>query len=52
VTPLPFNNEIIRAAWTLQLPIIELRVVCDRVVHHANAIEPSTEGSASVAEAI
>ena len=52
VALMPFNDVIIRAAWALKLPIIDLRVVCDRPEHYANPIEPSTEGSARIAEAI
>lgn len=48
----PFNDVIIRAAWAAQAPIIDLRTVCDRPAHYANAIEPSTAGSARIAEAI
>jgi hypothetical protein len=48
----PFNDAIIRAAWASNFPIIDLRTVCDRPEHYANEIEPSTEGSARIAEAI
>jgi lysophospholipase L1-like esterase len=48
----PFNDAIIRAAWAANLPIIDLRVVCDRPEHYANEIEPSTKGSARIAEEI
>jgi hypothetical protein len=49
---MPFNDVIIRAAWAADLPILDLRVVCDRPEHYANPIEPSTEGSARIAEEI
>jgi lysophospholipase L1-like esterase len=48
----PFNDAIIRLAWEYELPIIDLRVVCNRPEHYANPIEPSTAGSARIAEAI
>lgn len=48
----PFNDAIIRTAWSAGIPIIDLRTVCDRPEHYANEIEPSTEGSARIAEAI
>ena len=48
----PFNDAIIRAAWEHELPIIDLRTICNRPEHYANPIEPSTEGSARIAEAI
>ncbi|MEP7066450.1 MAG: SGNH/GDSL hydrolase family protein [Gemmatimonadota bacterium] len=47
-----FNDVIIRAGWENHLPILDLRAVCDRPAHYANPIEPSTEGSARIAEAI
>jgi lysophospholipase L1-like esterase len=48
----PFNDAIIRAAWASKVSIIDLRTVCDRPEHYANPIEPSTEGSARIAEEI
>ena len=48
----PFNDAIIRMAWASTVPIIDLRTVCDRPEHYANEIEPSTAGSARIAEAI
>lgn len=48
----PFNDVIIRAAWAVKLPLIDLREVCNRPEHYANPIEPSTAGSARIAEAI
>jgi hypothetical protein len=48
----PYNDVIIRAAWASKLPILDLRVVCDRPEHYANPIEPSTAGSARIAEEI
>jgi GDSL-like Lipase/Acylhydrolase family len=47
-----FNDVIIRAGWENDLPILDLRTVCDEPVHYANPIEPSTEGSAQIAAAI
>ena len=48
----PFNDAIIRSAWAAKVPIIDLRVVCDRGEHYANEIEPSSAGSARIAEEI
>jgi lysophospholipase L1-like esterase len=48
----PFNDAIIRTAWGAGVPIIDLRTVCDRPEYYANEIEPSTKGSARIAEAI
>jgi hypothetical protein len=47
-----FNDVIIRAGWENDLPILDLRTVCDQPVHYANPIEPSTAGSARIAAAI
>ncbi len=48
----PFNDAIIRSAWAAKVPIIDLRDVCDRAEHYANEIEPSSAGSARIAEEI
>jgi lysophospholipase L1-like esterase len=47
-----FNDAIIRAGWENRIPILDLRAVCNRPAHYANPIEPSTEGSIRIAEAI
>jgi lysophospholipase L1-like esterase len=47
-----FNDAIIRAGWEHDLPILDLRAVCNEPAHYANAIEPSTAGSVRIAEAI
>jgi lysophospholipase L1-like esterase len=47
-----FNDAIIRAGWEHGVPILDLRAVCNTPAHYANPIEPSTEGSIRIAEAI
>jgi len=47
-----FNDAIIRAGWESDLPILDLRAVCNKPAHYANPIEPSAEGSVRIAEAI
>jgi lysophospholipase L1-like esterase len=47
-----FNDAIIRAAWSAQLPILDLRRVCSEPEDYANDIEPSARGSAKIADAV
>jgi lysophospholipase L1-like esterase len=47
-----FNDAIIRTGWEHDVPILDLRIVCNEPAHYANPIEPSTEGSTRIAEAI
>ena len=47
-----FNDAILRAAFTHGLPVLELRLICDRVEDYANPIEPSAKGGAKIAAAI
>jgi hypothetical protein len=47
-----FNDVIIRAAWAVSCPIIDLRAVCDEPEDYANQIEPSARGSEKIATAI
>lgn len=47
-----FNDAIIRAAHEHEVPVIELRSVCTEPADYANAIEPSVQGGAKIAEAI
>jgi hypothetical protein len=47
-----FNDPIIRAAFSRGLPLIDLRLVCDREEDYANPIEPSVRGGAKIADAV
>jgi hypothetical protein len=47
-----FNDAILRAAIARGLPVLELRLICDRVEDYANPIEPSAKGGAKIAAAI
>jgi hypothetical protein len=47
-----FNDVITRAAFARGLPLIDLRLVCDRDEDFANPIEPSVKGGAKIAGAI
>ena len=47
-----FNDPIIRAAATNGLPIIDLRMVCNKPQDYANPIEPSVSGGLKIAKAI
>jgi lysophospholipase L1-like esterase len=47
-----FNDVIARAAFSRGLPLIDLRLICDRDEDYANPIEPSVEGGAKIAAAI
>jgi hypothetical protein len=47
-----FNDCIIRAAVSVGLPLIDLRLVCNEFSDYANPIEPSAAGGAKIAGAI
>ena len=47
-----FNAVILREAFARGLPVLDLRLICDRVEDYANPIEPSAEGGAKIAAAI
>lgn len=47
-----FNDVILRVGAEHQVPVIELRRICDSPAHYANAIEPSVQGGARIARAI
>jgi hypothetical protein len=47
-----FNDVITRTAFAHGLPLIDLRLVCDRDEDFANPIEPSVKGGAKIARAI
>lgn len=47
-----FNDVILREAVARGLPVIDLRIVCDRDEDYANAIEPSAKGGEKIAAAI
>ena len=47
-----FNDVILRTAFELSLPAIELRLVCNEPADYANPIEPSGRGGRKIALAI
>ncbi|MHA7066835.1 SGNH/GDSL hydrolase family protein [Azospirillum argentinense] len=47
-----FNDVITREAFIRGLPLIDLRLVCDKAEDYANPIEPSVQGGAKIAAAI
>jgi hypothetical protein len=47
-----FNDVIIREAFRARLPLLDLRLICDRDEDYANPIEPSEEGGRKIAGAI
>ncbi|MFZ5889606.1 MAG: SGNH/GDSL hydrolase family protein [Myxococcota bacterium] len=47
-----FNDVILRTAFALRLPIIDLRLICTEPVDYANPIEPSAIGGKKIARAI
>ncbi|HEX8214716.1 MAG TPA: SGNH/GDSL hydrolase family protein [Allosphingosinicella sp.] len=47
-----FNDEISRAAFSLGLTLIDLRLICNEEGDYANPIEPSVQGGAKMASAI
>jgi len=47
-----FNDVITRAAFSRELPLIDLRLICSEDEDYANPIEPSERGGAKIAAAI
>lgn len=47
-----FNDVIIRQAFLHQIPLIDLRLVCNENSDYANEIEPSESGGGKIANAI
>jgi hypothetical protein len=47
-----FNDCITRAAFARDLPVIDLRLLCDQNEDYANPIEPSVRGGEKIAAAI
>ena len=47
-----FNDAILRTAFRLRLPVIDLRLICSEPSDYANPIEPSGSGGAKIAQAI
>jgi lysophospholipase L1-like esterase len=47
-----FNDAIIREAFSAGIPLLDLRLICDRDEHYANPIEPSEAGGRKIAAAI
>ena len=46
------NDVILRLAFARDLPLIDLRLICDAPEHFANPIEPSSAGGDRIAAAI
>ena len=46
------NDVILRHAFARGLPVLDLRLICDRDEDYANPIEPSSIGCAKIADAI
>ena len=46
------NDVILRHAFARGLPVLDLRLICDRDEDYANPIEPSSIGGAKIADAI
>jgi hypothetical protein len=46
------NDVILRQAFARGLPVLDLRLICDREEDYANPIEPSRIGGAKIADAI
>src|SRR5260221_3148470 len=49
---MPFNDCIMRAAITCNIPVVDLRQVCTTPGDYANEIEPSVAGGEKIARAI
>jgi hypothetical protein len=47
-----FNDVITRCAFRRGLPLIDLRLICDKPSDYANPIEPSVQGGDKIARAI
>lgn len=47
-----FNDVILRQAFARGLPLLDLRLICDRDEDYANPIEPSARGGDKIAAAI
>jgi lysophospholipase L1-like esterase len=47
-----FNDVIIREAFMVGVPLVDLRLVCSEEADYANPIEPSTAGGEKIARAI
>ncbi|WP_247895225.1 SGNH/GDSL hydrolase family protein [Azospirillum brasilense] len=47
-----FNDVITREAFVRGLPLIDLRLICDKAEDYANPIEPSVQGGVKIAAAI
>jgi hypothetical protein len=52
VALMAFNDVILRMAFESQLPVIDLRLVCNEPADYANPIEPSSHGGEKIAVAI
>jgi hypothetical protein len=52
VALMAFNDVILRVAFESNLPVIDLRLVCNEPEDYANPIEPSSVGGEKIARAI
>ena len=52
VALMAFNDVILRVAFESNLPVIDLRLVCNEPEDYANPIEPSSHGGEKIARAI
>lgn len=52
VALMAFNDVILRLAFESNLPVIDLRLVCNEPEDYANPIEPSSHGGEKIARAI
>ena len=52
VALMAFNDVILRVAFELNLPVVDLRLVCGEPADYANPIEPSSRGGEKIARAI
>ncbi len=52
VALMTFNDVILRVAFERNLPVVDLRLVCDEPRDYANPIEPSGQGGLKIARAV
>lgn len=47
-----FNDVILREAFSMGLPVMDLRLICNEDADYANPIEPSSSGGRKIAESM
>jgi hypothetical protein len=47
-----FNDIILRQAFAIGMPVLDLRLICDSPADYANPIEPSVQGGGKIADVI